>query len=92
MIAILAIIGLGFLLWYLSKFFQRVGNIMDAAGNYIAERGVHSSGLPFDSALAQAKRDLAKATLVEKKHTLRGEGTDDEYLNRAKKEIDDLTS
>lgn len=92
MIAILAFIGLGFLLWYASKFFQRVGNILDKAGDYLAERGTHSSSSPFNSALAQAKRDLAKTNLKEKKHVLQGEGTDNEYQTNIQKEIDDLTS
>jgi len=92
MIAILAIIGLGFLFWYASKFFRRVGNILDKAGDYLAERGAHSSSSPFNSALAQAKRDLAKTELKEKKHTLHGEGTNVEYQTNIQKEIDELTS
>lgn len=40
--ALLAIIGLMFILWFLGKWFMRMGALFDAVGDHIAMRDAHS--------------------------------------------------
>jgi len=83
LIFLLAIVGIAFLFRILSKFFNKVGNLFDKIGDAIADRSISKTyGDPTEKNTKNIK---------EKIHSIKGEGTDEEYWKRIRAEINDLT-
>lgn len=84
---ILTLIGLAVVLWFISKMFNKVGNALDKIGDALAEWSTYSGRTPG----GYGGSEKARAKIREKINALHGEGTDQEYQERIRKEIDDLT-
>jgi hypothetical protein len=84
MVAFLAIIGLGIILWWLSKVLIRMGNVLEKIGDNLAVRSVTPKA-------GGHKKVSDVETVREQVHVAKGEGTDKEYWDNVQKEINDLT-
>ena len=83
MISLLALIGLIFLLWYASKALNKVGKFFDRmAETFMDDRFSYSM---------KTRRTSMSKKIKEKINTVKGQGTDKEYWDQVKGEIDELT-
>ena len=87
MVAILAIIGLMFICWWLSKKLKFLGNFLDNLGDQMAEKSVTRERT--GASRKKALDDIKKAN--EKIHAIKGSGTDEQFKDAIQKEIDELT-
>lgn len=82
MMTLLAIIGLIVILHFVSKGLIRLGTFLENLGEHMEERS--ASNIKF-------KRVKKDPRTKEKIHVISGEGTDEEFKERVRKEIDELT-
>ena len=83
---ILAIIGLIAILWLLSKAFNKLGNGLNKIGDAIADWQTSQSRSPKEyNSEAESKK------IKEKIKAIKGKGTDDEYYQKIRAEINELT-
>jgi len=87
-VSILAIIGLIFICWWLSKKLNKLGNFLDKLGDQMAENSVtkERTGASRKKALQNIKRAR------EKIQAIKGDGTDEQYNDAVQKEIEKLTN
>lgn len=89
MIAFLAMIGLIFFLWLLSKGFKKLGTFLENLGESIAEERAHRKATNTD--LNELKHVLAKIKNSKEKLSTLKNDPDKEYMEKVKKEISELT-
>lgn len=86
---LLAMIGLIFLLWYLSKGLKKLGSFLESLGDRIAEERALR-----EKTDANIQKLLSKMSKSKKKtwtKIINGQDTDEQYLKKIKKEIDEMT-
>lgn len=86
MIFLFAMIGLIFLLWYLSKGLKKLGSFLEQLGERIEdERALRTkTNANIEKLISQIKGAQKKRNIINK-------DTDEQYLRRIKKEIDEIT-
>ncbi len=86
LIILFAFIGLIFILRWVSKGLNKVGDSLNKFGDTLADIAASSS-----RSTTGYSGEKEKDKTIEKIRTLRGEGTDTEFKTNVLKEIDDLT-
>jgi len=86
MVFLLAMIGLIFLLWYLSKGLKKLGSFLEQLGERIEdERALRTkTNANIEKLLSQIKSAREKKKIINK-------DTDEQYIKKVKKEIDEIT-
>ncbi|RKY80931.1 hypothetical protein DRQ07_04980 [candidate division KSB1 bacterium] len=86
MVFLFAMIGLIFLLWYLSKGLKKLGSFLEQLGERIEdERALRTkTNANIEKLISQIKGAQKKRNIINK-------DTDEQYLRRIKKEIDEIT-
>jgi len=85
MVALLALIGIGCLLWLVSKVCIRLGTALENAGDAIAMRAMSARNI------RQSIENGRTEQLREKVLAAKGERTDKQFWNQVHQEIDELT-
>jgi hypothetical protein len=86
MIALLAIIGLVVVLYFLSRILTSLGNFINNLGDVIAVKST------VGKEVGTAGPVKVTAKMKEKLHVIHGEGTEEEYWDRVNREIKEMES
>jgi len=81
---LLALIGLITLLWLLRKFLNKIGDLLNKAGDFVAD-------LTSISQVRTEPSQYQSEKIKEKIHAIKGNGTDEQYWKDVRSQIDDLT-